>query len=430
MDAERRDGRGGRAAGRERGFALVWSLLAVVGLTLLGVAGHLITQGDTLLSDNFETEGRGLYSADAALSEYFGIYAPLGVPNGEFTCDKGNSGSGNNSGSCNGGNGGGNKDDEEGVDSVLTEFHGSDLDTRSFDYLDAKVTITPKKLSASINGDIWLLSAAAEVDDPRTQFPRADRTLSTHARLVPPFQMSATVMAPNGFVGGEEGDDIKIEGKSKGKCGEGNIPALSTPENTTTWDNHKTELKSEDPYKNEPHDESAADHEELVERLGADWDILGDPSVYEGKDNFYEIPGDYSSLDQVDFGDFDKKKEKWPIFYHHGTADLASQEKVKGHGFLVVEDSLIVGKEKLDWKGMIVVGKVIHLTQDDGHMHLKGGMITGLACTDSELTNGECENLFEGKHLDVKFHSCEVDAAWSQLMSLAPLGRTRYTELD
>ena len=54
----------------EGGVALVWALLAIVGLSFMGIAANHIAQGSQFITENFEHEARAQYRAAGTLEQY------------------------------------------------------------------------------------------------------------------------------------------------------------------------------------------------------------------------------------------------------------------------------------------------------------------------------------------------------------------------
>jgi len=76
---------------RERGFALLVALLALVGLTALATGGFLLASSERMTATNYDEVVDALYVSDAGLSEYLSTHH--GTPSGSQTFSYGTHGS-------------------------------------------------------------------------------------------------------------------------------------------------------------------------------------------------------------------------------------------------------------------------------------------------------------------------------------------------
>ncbi len=413
----------------EGGVALVWALLAIVGLSFMGIAANHIAQGSQFISENFEHEARAQYAAAGALEQYFASFAAASITNELEVTYTDTSLLGYD------------ELEDDIVSDALEDFYGNDLQTRSYTYGNIAISVDPLKIVESFQGDVYLLRAAASVADVRGVRPSAERELRTLARVRTFVTMLGPMITPNGLIAEAGSDHIHMDGKRKGKgCGVGDVTApLVVPAGTAdlsgasrlhinpapkdaTYDEMMAEL-----------DQSASSYEELMDSLGMriPWNKLVDPATWSGADAII-IPDDVASLDLIDFAGM--PKSRWPVVLVRGDLDISSKLS-KGRGMLIVDGELRIGPgadPKLDWRGMIMIGKRFEIIY--GHLHSKGVLITGLDCTDAELAAGTCTNVLrdpggEESHLGTKFHVCDAEAAAGQLMVLRPMTPTRHTRL-
>ncbi len=396
----------------EAGFALLWVLVAMMVVTLSGLTVHRIANDDRLIAENYEVETHALLAADGAMVEYMAMW----LPGDEFDMYSEEQTDTEEDGT----------DDK--IDEAMLEFYGADLEPRTLPYGPAEVTIDPKKVTESSWGDVWLVEGQARVEDIRGSRPNADRTLRVFARFAPPFVPVAAMSAPNGLQIAAGSEHFHVDGKRKGKCGDGdNVAPLTIPEGGLEG----LANASKQHIKGGEIDSLTQSYQELMDTLGVDFDRIVNAAKLGSFSSRILIPDDVPDLESVDFDTlFPKGKTKsrtWPLVLVEGDAVLTSE--VKGHGFLIVTGKLDVQNVKLDWKGVIMTGKELIVKGVDAHLHAKGVMLTGLDCTDQEIADGDCKNVFDGKHMGVKYNQCEAEAAWLQLMILRPLPGARHTRM-
>jgi hypothetical protein len=418
----------------ERGVALVWAMLGVVTLALLATAALLMSRGEKLVNENFESGQRALYVADQALSQYYGAFRPrdnLDLPLLSFTSI----------------------DDvvdssDVLVDDVFGDYTGADLRVTDLQFQDAWVRITPTKVVESRNGDVYLLEAESDVSDSRPNRPEAIRQLRTYATLVAPVALQAALTAPNGLDGEKSGNRITLDGSKKGKCGSGlTIPSLAVPANyPVSGSSYGHAGKSTDPAKFENKnmektdqwskaikpdsagigiDSSTASYQELKDSLHVDWGLLTGDSTYSGTGMFV-VPRDYPTLQAIPFGPM-STSAVWPDILVHG--DVTITADLHGFGTLVIDGWLRINHGVLTWRGLIMTGKGIVVWDNPAksHLHANGAVVTGMNCTSTEISSGTCKNDLKGEHLGVNYAQCDVEAAWAGLLSLRPLTPSRHT---
>ncbi len=414
----------------EGGVALIWALLAIVGLSFMGIAANHIAQGSQFITENFEHEARAQYAAAGTLEEYLTSFVAVSVTNElEVTyVDTAEVG------------------DELIEDDLesdnLDDFVGADLLGRAYTYGDILRTVRPLKLLESLQGDVYLLRVAASVSDARGVRPSAERELRTLARVGPPIQLWGPFAAPNGIIAAPGAQHIHFDAKKKGKrCGVVLSAApLVVPEGMADLSN-ASKLHVKPAPKDATYDEmmaeldqSTSSYEELLDslKMQVPWDLMVDPATWASADDAIIVPDDISMFMNIDFDGM--PKTRWPVVLVRG--DLTINTKLsKGRGMLIVDGELELNGAlaKLDWRGMILTGKRLRIIS--GHLHSKGALITGLNCTAAEVADGSCINRVEDplgglkNHLGTKFHACDALAAASQMMVLRPMTPSRHTRL-
>ncbi len=404
-----------RLARDEGGFAMLWTLIAMIGLSFLAVAAHHISSTERIISENFEVEALGRYAADGALSRFFAEFVPTSsiIDEVEYDTDD----------PTDPDEGGDDEDAEDAVSYALKDFSGAALTPRTFPYGLNSVSVKPTKLVESRFGDIYMVEATAVIEDAAGEVT-ADRVVRTFARLNPFVKPWGAMTAPNGVVANPGSKHLHLDGKAKGKCGGEDISPLTVPFEGADLDNaEKLHLKPKD----SEIDDSAESYQELIDALDmqVQWNALTNPAYYEGM-NVFVIPDDYPDLNSVPKQD----KSSWPTVLVRGDL-VVDGVKIKNRGALIVQGSITLGpdnKSKLDWRGTIITGKELVVT-GDAHLHAKGAVITGLNCTEAEIDARECRNVLDGKHVSVKYHPCDVEASMVQLLTLRQVAPSRHTRL-
>jgi hypothetical protein len=421
----------GIARGPRRGIALMWAIIGITVIALLSVAAMHLARGEQMVNDNFDSGRRALYLADQALSQFYADFRPtanLSVPDLVSTVEDVDS-----------------LDLEPADDGATTDvnstFEGADLKVTNLSFENGDAIVTPYKIVESQYGDIYLLESTAAVYDSRGDRPDAVRTLRTYASLVPPFKLRGALNAPGRVITTPAGkankdgtwsgcpsgqcDHFHLDGGKKGKCGSGiAVPPLATPSvGYSKLTSNKVHLKtSKDGV---VVDSTTDNYRELMDSLHVDFAAMTQDAYYAGVTNFIDVPRDYPTINQVPFNTF-TGGHLWPVILVHGDAVITT--KTKGFGMLVVEGSLTLATQNLEWKGVILTGKSLNVT-GTAHLHEHGAVAAGLYCTDIEAAAGLCNVNFSGAHLGIAYAQCEAEAAWAQLLVLRPLTPSRHTRL-
>lgn len=418
----------GIARGTRRGIALMWALIGIVIISLLSAAAMHLVRGEQLVNDNFDSGRRALYLADQALSQFYADFRPttsLKVPvvstvSDTTMADEADTAS-----------------DPDAITDVNGTFDGADLKSSNLLFETGNAIITPYKIVESQFGDVYLLESSAGVYDSRGDRPDAIRTLRTYASLVPPFRLRGALSAPAGVTapsGGKDGkscpsggkcDHFHLDGGKKGKCGTGtSVPPLATPATAVlTLGSAKVHLKNG--LSGLQTDSSTDDYAEMMDSLHVDFASISQDSYFSGMTNFIDIPRDAASLAAINWSLY-PTAALWPIILVHGNTTVTTA--VKGHGMLIVDGDLTISANKLDWQGVILVGKQLSVT-GSAHLHEHGTVAAGLNCSNGEANSGRCAVYFTGSHIGIAYAQCDAETAWAQMLVLRPLTPSRHTRL-
>lgn len=411
------------AARARRGVALLWAIIAIVVLTLLASTAHQLASNGRTIGENYEGGQRALYFADQALSDYYSNFSaatdlnPVTVVSSllDSTATPGD------------------PKEAGATDSANANYDGADLASRDFVYDQATVRIVPTKADESRFGDVYLLEAQASVADPTGQRPPAERSLRTYAQLVPPLRIVAALAAPGGLVVSDLGkssepDHLHLDGKRHSNCGAAtDVPPLATPIGTLPIDKLVKNFHLE-PKDVVGWDSTALTYKQLTDSMHVDWNALIGDATYARLTNVVRIPQDYPTIAAIPFNSVYNRNAPWPII--RVTGDFSSNDSFQGFGLVIVEGSLTVNAT-MNFSGLILTGKGFNLLGDQTHLHLHGGMATGLNCTVTDLLTGACRVYMgpKAKHLGVQYQPCNFEAAFAQLMRLRPLTPSRHVSL-
>jgi hypothetical protein len=402
----------------EKGLAMFWVVIAMASAVVTGLTIHYIAGTDRAVSDNLDVEARALFAAQQALVEYTATWSVGTEFELEATkiVDEEDPGDGPPPGHDD-------EDDDDVDPDAMVDFFGTELKLKTFTTGPTEVTITPRKVTEAIRGDTWLVEADASVPDRRRTSLDAIKVVRTFARFQAPFNPMAAFSAPNGMDVRAGSDHFHVDGKKKGKCGESGLPPMAVPDSQVSMGIGKPHIKGDDGMKEI--DDTFESYQELRDSLDVPWTKLKD-AVLSGSIPVSLVNPDLATLDFKATFPKDKKKSKiWPVILIQGPLEIKTS--VKGWGFLLIDGALILTDGKLDWKGIIMTGKQIEVY--DAHLHAKGLVVTGLACTQVELDAGTCRNILDGKHLGVKYNQCEADAAWQQLLALRQVPGGLHTRM-
>lgn len=360
-----------RSPGGERGFALALVLIALVGLTALGVGGWLLSSSGFKASQAQRTSSHAFYLANAGLEQFLATHQGP-VPSSSVT----------------------------------------------FTYADgtAEVTVqTMNDLTQTGNHNplqsVWKVRSVG-----RHQLPKggtAVRTVQTLALLnadsfnFPSAFSSASGMRKNGAAGVIDGHDASMTGECP-EAGARNTNGVMTPESAPYEQTGGAQLVPE----GEPKDTAlTASAQDLLEATGVDWPALiaGETLQFD-----YRIPPDpwpdYSAI----------PSDEWPVIYVDNEGEEFTVGPGKsGRGTLIVRGDLKMDGS-FEWKGPILVGGAL---TTDGFQTVEGGITSGFnlllgeAVDQSSIGNGS---------KSIEFHYCNNNAAMKHTATFVQLPGTWF----
>lgn len=343
-----------REAGRrtEGGFALAVVLIALVGLTALGVGGLLMTNSGYTASQNSRTSLEALYLADRGLEEFLATHQGP-VPTSPVT----------------------------------------------FSYASGTAEVTADTLNrANPLQSVWRITS--EGRHPLPKGGTARRTVQTIAVLdgltfkFPSAFSSASGMRKNGNAGRIEGYDNSTSGECP-TAGLGDTNGVATP--PAPYDYEQSGGGGSLVPEGSPKDTAQfASQTEMLEATGVDWGamVAGELLQFD-----YTIPPD-------SWPDFSSMPaDEWPVIYiDNQGGEYTVGPGHSGRGTLVVRGDLKMDGS-FNWKGPIMVGGAL---TTDGFQHVEGGITSGFnlllgeTVAQSSIGNGSKEILY---------HSCNNMAA-------------------
>jgi Tfp pilus assembly protein PilX len=323
--------------GDERGAALMIVLIALVGLTALGVAGLTMTTSDIRHSENVEASTEAFYAADAGLHQYLGSSA-----------------------------------------------NGTAADT--FTVGSSTVIATPTLVSNLSGGQpmyrvrseathtVAGVATTRAVNALGIFVPASGGGVNVNAALA-----SGAGMLKNGGSGTISGVDQASAGDPQCPDSPGStVAGLSVPPGGYIQSGGES-VPDGDP----DIDESAADGEELLEGTGIDWAGLS-----EGDKATYTVPPD-------DWPDYDAiPADEWPVVYVDG--NLAVDPNHSGRGTIIVTGNLEM-QGSFEWDGVLLVGGYM---TSNGYQTIEGAVVTGLnillgeSDASSDIGNGNKKFLY------------------------------------
>ncbi len=418
----------------ERGAALMVTLVCLLIVTIMAIAGWWLTRGELGAAQGYTQSVRALYTAEAGLAQFYANFSPSDTGANSFDiqpyCDP--------------------LDLEcileeqevgpdEDPDDLLDEYEPSELFSTDVVLLDGSiVTVTPFKM----HYNLYLLSAKATVTEDRDTALLASRTLEIGAELVNPFNITgvATFLGGANFADstGHNHFDNKAKKSKKGRCGDGmmrpEVPALQMPNGwydlpdipycESKGSDCRWHIKSGGKGDEAPTiplvDTTATSGIELQENTGIDWSELMSGEYFEGVD--YVIDFNDSNAFEAYFSKAKAKvlKDSGQCPIVRFTGDLTTDQRVKGFGILIVNGDINVIADKLEWLGLLLVGGTIN-TSAAGHIHVRGSAVSALACSEVDRAAGLCRNELLGEHNDFKYRPCEIDAASAKLAEWRPV---------
>lgn len=347
-------GRGG-----QDGFALAVVLIALVGLTTLGVGGWLLSSSGFKASQADRTSTRAFYLANAGLERFLADHqGPVPTSPVTLTFSDGTA--------------------EVSLQELNDLSHPSDAS--KYNPLQS----------------VWLVTSEGRHPLPKGGVAR--RTVNTIAVLdgdnfsFPSAFSSATGMEKNGNAGTIDGHDASMTGECP-EAGRKDTNGVMTPDGAFYEQSGGNQLVPEGNPKDTAVAPSPAD---LLEATGIDWSamISGQTLTFD-----YRIPPD----PWPDFGSL--PSDFWPVIY----VDNEDDEFTVGPGHSGRGTLIVRGDLKMDgsfkWKGPILIGGRL---VTDGFQTVEGGITSGFNLTLGEAV--EKSTIGNGSK-SIKFHNCNNHAA-------------------
>ncbi len=348
----------------ERGFALVVAILSLVGLTLLGAAGYLLSNADYRINQSHRASVQAFYVADAGLQEYMGA--------GRIESD------------------------------TLTYAHPDG---------SAEVWAT-KLMDVDTVTSLYRITSRGRHGPPEGGM--SERTVHTVAiHRGAEFELNSAFTAPpglqkNGVAGVLSGYD-SANPLDCGLTGPQNMAGVSVPEDGLEW-NGGGELEEGvpppgvvgDPPVYEAEEEGEAGSMELLEATGIDWEALS-TGGYVAPDYVYSQDGwpDFSSVpaDEYPFTLVDQD-------------DFSVNPTYSGRGVLAVQGDLDINGS-WSWDGIILVGGEV---TSNGNNSVRGAIVGGL----NMLLGEDVDEMQLGNGTwTYQYHSCNIIWSLKSIGSLA-----------
>lgn len=329
-----------RARGGEAGYALLVTLLAIIGLTVLATGGFLISNSESNMSRNYRHAVGGFNLAEAGLSSYLGT-----------------------------------------MDGTPPD------DTVTYTFSEGTADVWATELGDSGDGHrIWQITSRSTPSAPYEALRRQVSTLVMVDPVIsesPAAFISADTLEKSGSAGNISGDDESTsddcpEGAQGSRAGlwsywfEGNLTAASGSPDTirTKVDPSVNEADSTDVVTN-PYDSIAT-----ATGWSIDWQGILDGT---------EVAYDYIVSDPSNFPDLSDTTE-WAVVKidQSGSSTNKPMNQVtiddaccSGQGLLVVEQAVKFSGD-FTWDGIIMSGGAI---RSSGTTDIQGTLLTGLATT-------------------------------------------------
>lgn len=363
--------RGRRPEGPQDGFALLVSLIAIVGLTALATGGFFLANSERKTSSNHHATVEAFYLANAGLSEFVGNWKGT-PPRGTATM--------------------GTYDYADGQAVVTTTFMGyKDDDT------DAPMYRVASRGAYDPN----------DTGDPVERTVGKIAVLNKNQIKTPPAPLtSGPGVRKNGSSGKLSGVD---------ECGQqSDRPGVIVPEDG--WDFNGNEEQEDDLIDGNPDGEAVEADDPFGPEITADWW----QSMIDGTGILHDhVVGGDSGNDFPDLSDADM-----PVTYvDEDGYTMGSGES--GEGLLIVRGDVTL-KGGFDWDGIILAGGAL---TDNGVGQIEGGMVTGLNILmgddvgDDDLEDTDDDDTLNGTKKFL-FHSCFIDQLKSKNAVMLELSGT------
>lgn len=352
------------ARASERGFALVVALLALVGVTVLGVAGYLLSNADYRINQSHRAATQAFYVADAGLEAFMGAGRAR-------------------------------------------------TDTLTYSHPDGSAEVWSSRL-LDIDAETSMYRITSRGTHAPAEGGVAQKTISTVAILqAAPFNLNSAFTAPpglqkNGVSGTLSGYDTATPADC-GLSGPVDVAGVSVPDGGLSVSGGgkgggggSSPGIDGDPPVHYASEGGEAGAMELLGQTGIAWESLRN--------------GSYAEADYV------YSQDSWPSFntipadeYPFIVADQASfdvNSTRSGRGTLVVHGDLDVDGA-WNWDGIVLVGGTV---TSNGNNHVAGAVVGGL----NMLLGEDVDEMQLGNGTwDYQYHSCNVIWALKSIGTLA-----------
>lgn len=364
---ERETSRSG-SRGDDRGFALLVTLLALVGLTALATGGFLLTNADAKVSENFQSSRVAFHAAQSGL-ETFTATTPTPPP-ASATYDLGG---------------------------------------------DMSATVTATTLNAA--NQVYLVEATGSYTTPRGDVVqrRTGRVMLLENSTVPApnsAMFAPTGMHKNGQAGTISGYDAAFtvgDDSQLSDCPSGggqHVNGIEVQNGGYTQNGGNQPVPEGD-----PHDILERPQDQMVNDLDIPWaDIVNGNALRAG--HRVQDGGEWPDFDELSDDDY-------PVVFASDTSGLRVGPEKSGRGVLVVRGDLTMDGS-FSWDGIVMVGGSI---TSNGNQTIEGAVFTGLNLKLGEsvgqLSIGNGTKTF-------RYHSCNFHMAQQSLAKMENLPGTWY----
>ena len=404
----------------EEGTALVTSVLILMVLTVLATAGFWLSHVEMTSGQAYAQSVRALYLAESGIARYFANASGGGADSTAFEYFA------------------------DGDEWLMTELSMNGPSDGSYAYANAQVTVTSKPILMLGGRTISEVTAEARVQDLRNPDLVTTRAVRTYAEIggsslgnLDGFAFGATGgISFDGDKGATYDFQTTAEAGETGSCApDGSTPIVAVP-GTDKFDLY------EDKWGDCPYTE-ACDYDWMEEGAGVDssytagsqimdaaginWDDWLSDDFYAGLPNVQVFESSSAGWNAFEaYFHPDKEAEflamdSWPITRIKGY-ELFVNTSIKGFGILIVENYFNVtgGSSVIEWTGLILVGGMFEAYARN-EFEVRGGMMTGLKCTDAQRASGCGRARIDNDRTEIKYRPCEINMATSAFMTFSRL---------
>lgn len=341
----------GPARRDERGFVLSLVIFAVAALSIAGTALFIVVQSESAMADSGAESSNAYHLARAGLARYMG------------------------------------------------ESIGEPRPTKVYTMGGGTVTVTAERvMAASPTEDVYLITSSAEVADRRRPALAARRSVRQFAHLDrQPFDVVGAFSYPSNDI--NVGDRARIGGVDQAEAS--TCATAGTPAAGVAAVRDGVDFRGDDVSGNPPVI-YAGSRDELLDRLGVDWELLTDPATPFD----YELPGDgwpYMAMVLAD---------EYPTI--RVTGDFTASWLRSGRGLLVVDGEIRFG-DGFNWDGTIIAADIYSSIRND--FTIDGALLVGFEA------DRRANVAFRGR-ADIQFDSCKVLEAAEGIATFSPMSNT------